>query len=60
MLHGMAHWKATIHIYYHKKFQKVSKIECIHNSLPKTETGHFGPLYPLGVKQKLIYFLNFQ
>jgi hypothetical protein len=25
MLHGMAHWKATIHIYHHKKFQKFQK-----------------------------------
>jgi hypothetical protein len=25
MLHGMAHWKASIHIYHHKKFQKFRK-----------------------------------
>jgi hypothetical protein len=53
MLHGMAHWKATIHIYYYKKFQKVSKIECIHSRLPKNAKSHFGRLGPLGVKQIL-------
>jgi hypothetical protein len=25
MLHGAAHWKATIHLYYLKMFQKIHK-----------------------------------
>jgi hypothetical protein len=49
MLHGAAHWKATIHIFKQKKFQKFQKIECIHSGLPKTAKSHFGCLGPLGV-----------
>jgi hypothetical protein len=49
MLHGAAHWKATIHIYKQKSF-KIPKIECIHIGLPKTAKSHFGRLGPLGVK----------
>jgi hypothetical protein len=49
MLHGMSHWKATIHIYHHKSF-KILKIECIHSGLSKNTKSHFGCLGPLGVK----------
>jgi hypothetical protein len=48
-LHGMAHWKATIHIYHHKKVSKIPKIVYIHNRLPKNAKSHFGRLGPLGV-----------
>jgi hypothetical protein len=49
MLHGVAHWKATIHIYKKKEVSKIPKIECIYSGLPKTAKSHFGRLGPLGV-----------
>jgi hypothetical protein len=53
MLHGAAHWKATIHIYKEKKVSKIPKIDCIHSGLPRTTKSHFGRLGPLGVNQTL-------
>jgi hypothetical protein len=50
MLHGTSHWKATIHTYSIKKFQKVQQLLGTYGSLPKNGKGHFGFLSPLGVK----------
>jgi uncharacterized membrane protein len=50
MLHGTSYWKATIHIYHHKKVSKILKIECIYSGLPRNAKSHFGCLGPLEVK----------
>jgi hypothetical protein len=46
MLHGESHWKATIHIFSLKKFQKNIQNCYVHNSLPKNAilTLSLGPL----------------
>jgi hypothetical protein len=49
MLHGAAHWKATIHICCLKKFQKNLQIYYIHSSLPKNEKRRFDFCRTLGV-----------
>jgi hypothetical protein len=47
-------WNGSLESYHPylqpQKVSKITKIECIHCcSLPKNETGRFGPLCPLGV-----------
>jgi hypothetical protein len=37
MLHGAAHWKATIHIYRHKEFQKFKKWNALTVACPKLQ-----------------------
>jgi hypothetical protein len=37
MQHGVVHWKATIHIYIHKKFQKIQKIIALTVACPKQQ-----------------------
>jgi hypothetical protein len=37
MLHAMAHWKTTIHIYSLKKFQKVQKCIAFIVTCPRTQ-----------------------
>jgi hypothetical protein len=37
MLHAMAHWKATIHIYSLKKFQKIQKFIAFIVACPRTQ-----------------------
>jgi hypothetical protein len=40
----MAHWKATIHIYSHKRFKKNPQINFIYNTMPKNTKWHSGGL----------------
>jgi hypothetical protein len=40
------------------KVSKIPKIECIHNSLPRNKTGHFGPLCPLGVNTMILKIIQ--
>jgi hypothetical protein len=37
MLHGAAHWKATIHIYRYKKFLKFKKWNALMVACPKPQ-----------------------
>jgi hypothetical protein len=37
MLHAMARWKATIHIYSLKKFQKIQKFIAFIVACPRTQ-----------------------
>jgi hypothetical protein len=44
MLHGVIHWKATIHIYSVKKFQKIHKIMVFTAACPKMQKAVLAPL----------------
>jgi hypothetical protein len=44
MLHVASHWKATIHIYILKKFQKIQKIIAFTAACPKMQEAVLAPL----------------
>jgi hypothetical protein len=50
MLCVASHWKATIHIYNLKKFQKFQKFIAFTVACPKSLNSIYGPHRPLGVK----------
>jgi hypothetical protein len=37
MLHGVSHWKATIHTYSLKKFQKLQQLHALTTACPKVQ-----------------------
>jgi hypothetical protein len=51
MLRVASHWKATIHIYCLKKFQKIKKIIAFTKTCPESLNSTYGTHRPLGVKQ---------
>jgi hypothetical protein len=56
MLCVASHWKATIHIYNLKKFQKIQKIIAFTAAFPKSLSSIYGTHRPLGVKLILVEF----
>jgi hypothetical protein len=44
-----SHWKATIHIYNLKKFQKIQKFIAFRSACPKSLNPTYGSPRPLGV-----------
>jgi hypothetical protein len=50
MLCVASHWKATIHIYDLKKFQKIQKIIAFTATCPKSLNSTYGTQGRLGVK----------
>jgi hypothetical protein len=59
MLRVASHWKATIHIYNLKKFQKVQKFIAFTVACPKSLNSTYGTHGPLGVKRRLEIILTF-
>jgi hypothetical protein len=59
MLHGMSHWKATIHTYCPQEVSKTPTTLGTYGSLPKIRKGRFGFLRPLGVNPILHEHPNF-
>jgi hypothetical protein len=52
MLRVASHWKATIHIYKLKKFQKIQKFIAFTAACPKFLNSIYGTPRPLGVNSK--------
>jgi hypothetical protein len=50
MLLIASHWKATIHIYCLKKFQKIQKFIAFIAACPKSLNSTYGTYMPLGIK----------
>jgi hypothetical protein len=46
----VSHWKATIHIYNLKKFQKIQKFIAFTSACPESLNPTYGSPRPLGVK----------
>jgi predicted nucleic acid-binding Zn-ribbon protein len=51
MLHGVPHWKATIHTYSLKKFQKLQQLHAL-TVAPKRAKSCFGCHSLLGIKPR--------
>jgi hypothetical protein len=50
MLCVASHWKATVHMYSLKKFQKIQKVFAFTTACPKSLNSIYGNHRPLGVK----------
>jgi hypothetical protein len=44
MLHGTSHWKATIHTYSLKKFQKLQQLKALTVACPNQQKAVLAPL----------------
>jgi hypothetical protein len=52
------HWKATIHVYSLKKFQKIQKFIAFIAACPESLNSTYGTHMPLGVKISRFSFLE--